>query len=114
MASCEELAATISALQAALIVDDATISAAQTIKTVHQMELWYNQYNFFLQDCGSGGGGGSGSGDGLAREAARPAGYKFPAKPVRTPAELCLIMTNPELYSLHQKCEERATMLGAA
>lgn len=107
MATCEELAATIATLQAALIVDDAAIQAAQNVKTAHQMELWYAQYNFFLQGC-AGSGSGSGSGFGLSADQKS----KLPAFPVRTPSELVLIMTNPPLFDLHKQAEARARMVG--
>lgn len=110
MATCEELQATITSLQAAIVVDDFAIQAAQNIKTAHQMELWYAQYNFFLQGCGGGEGSGSGSGLGLSADQKT----KLPAFPVRTPSEIVLIMTNPELYGLHKEAEARARMLGLA
>ena len=116
MATCEELLATITSLQAALAVDDFTIQAAQNVKTAHQMDLWYTQYNFFLQGCG----GGSGSGDGSGTGSGSGSGFslsadqklKLPAFPVRTPSEILLIMTNQKLFDLHKEAEGLARMVG--
>lgn len=113
MATCEEWAATIATLQAALIVDDATIQAANNVKTAHQMELWYAEYNFFLQGCGgTDGGSGSGSGSGSGYGAAVIQGKDVPVFPVRTPSELVLIMSNRGLFALHKRAEDRARLIG--
>lgn len=90
MATCEELQAQITVLEAALIVDDASIQAAQNIKAAHQMELWYAQYNSMLQGCGPGG---------MEVVAARE-------MPPRTEAEMSLIKSIPDLWLKHQMCLE--------
>lgn len=114
MATCEELTAQRSTLLAAITADDAVIQAAQLIKASHQMQLWYVEYNLFLQGCipgggeGSGSGSGSGSGYGMSAAVER----KFPAFPVRSPAEMVFIRSCPELSALHDQAEARARMVG--
>lgn len=120
MATCEELMQQITTLQAALVVDAATIQAAQNIQTMHQMQLWYAQYNFFLQGCGgSGEGTGSGSGSGIASGtgdgsgSGSGSGFGFGLMPVadsevliRNAADMILIAMDPKLMALHKRCEE--------
>ncbi len=103
MLSCEELAAQIAELQAALVVDAAAIQAAQNVQTAHQMALWYAQYNFMLQGCG--GSGMMAAGGGLTVVA-----DQMPkSMPVRTPSEMLVIMAIPDLFALHKKCEAAQT-----
>lgn len=114
MASCEELAVSIANGQAQLIVDDAVIQAAQNVRSAHQTQLWFDQYNYFLQGCNSGGGGSGSGGFGSTGEATVEAKKGLPVFPSRNPSEMLLIMANPALYELHNSAVERARMIGVA
>ena len=105
MATCEELTEQRSILLAALTADDATILAAQMIRAAHQSQLWYVEYNLYLQGCGGGGGSGSGFSAGAEKSLVE--------LPVRTAAELVLIASIPHLNELHKQAVARSQMAGA-
>lgn len=111
MATCEELAAEITLLTEQLIVDNAAYVAASNVVYAHELQLWYAQYNYELQQCD-----GSGSGPGFAAAAAdesesanKPAVFdvrpKLP-KLDRTPSEMIVIRSIPELSALHDRYVE--------
>lgn len=53
MSTCEELYADILVMNAAIIVDDANITAANASKMAHASQKMYDQMNYIMQGCGT-------------------------------------------------------------